>query len=62
MIYLIHGFILDISREDFLLGLLEKFKNKLHNAQQSNQEKNSDDLESEDEDDWYVYLFYKTKI
>lgn len=45
------------NREEFALGLLEKFKNKLHNALQSSQEKPeklSETVEEED-DDWYVF-------
>lgn len=40
-----------LNREDFALNLLEQFKNKLHNAIQSNQEKKLEKLE-EDDDDW----------
>lgn len=40
-----------VNREDFALNLLEQFKNKLHNAIQSNQEKKSESIE-EDDDDW----------
>jgi len=47
------------NREEFALGLLEKFKNKLHNAIQSSQEKPENPSETVDEgdDDWYVLRF-----
>jgi len=45
------------NREDFALGLLEKFKNKLHSALQSNPRKKSNELEEEEEeeDDWKMH-------
>ncbi|CAH1710770.1 spliceosome-associated protein CWC27 homolog isoform X1 [Aphis gossypii] len=40
------------NREEFALSLLEQFKNKLHNAIQSSQDKSEKLSESEDDDDW----------
>jgi len=46
------------NREEFALGLLEQFKNKLHNAVQLSQEKPSETVE-EDDDDWYIFQLNK---
>lgn len=45
------------NREEFALDLLEKFKNKLHNAIQSSQEKPEKPSETvnDGDDDWYVF-------
>ncbi|KAF0724164.1 spliceosome-associated protein CWC27 [Aphis craccivora] len=40
------------NREEFALSLLEQFKNKLHNAIQSSQDKSEKLSETEDDDDW----------
>lgn len=50
---------LGVSREDFALSLLEKFKNKLHNAIQSNQGKKPEEIEEDNDDDWYVFISCK---
>lgn len=47
--------VLGSNREEFALSLLEQFKNKLHNAIQSSQDKSEKLSESEDDDDWYVF-------
>jgi len=46
--------ILGSNREEFALSLLEQFKNKLHNAIQSSQEKpeTKSKSETEEDDDW----------
>lgn len=55
------------NREEFALGLLEQFKNKLHNAIQSSQEKPEKPTETveEEDDDWYNFKlnkYYMIKI
>jgi len=47
--------VLGSNREEFALSLLEQFKNKLHSAIQSSQDKSEKLSESEDDDDWYVF-------
>jgi len=52
------------NREEFALGLLEQFKNKLHNAVQSSQEKLEKPSETvkeddDDDDDWYIFKMNK---
>lgn len=49
------------NREKFALSLLEQFKNKLHNAVQSSQEKPEKPSETveEDDDDWYIFKLNK---